>query len=335
MRREAAYYRKLDGGKVQCLLCPADCTLKEGQTGICGCRTCDGGVLFTDNFGEAVSLAIDPIEKKPLYHYMPGSVIVSAGPNGCNLSCRHCQNWSISQEKAPTRYISPEQMAQLAGDQDSIGLAFTYSEPLIWYEYISEVAPRLRDAGLKTVLVSNGYINAEPLAELLPLVDAVNFDLKSIRDDFYRRICKGTLEAVQGAIRATRAAGVHLEVTNLIIPGLNDSDSDLTDLCDFVASVSDMIPLHFSAYHPSYKMDRPPTPAETMNRAFELASARLKYVFVGNLNLPGCSDSHCPGCGALLIERSGFRARITGLDKNGMCSQCGYQTEIVLGPSIR
>jgi pyruvate formate lyase activating enzyme len=284
---------------------------------------------MTDNYAEAVSVAIDPIEKKPLYHFYPGTTIVSTGPNGCNLACRHCQNWSISQRQAPTTMIPPEEMARLAGRHGSIGLAFTYTEPVIWIEYIMDVAPLLRKAGLKVVLVSNGYINQEPLGELLPLVDAVNFDLKSIRPEFYRRICGGHLEGVKAAIATTAAAGVHLELTNLLIPGLNDSEGELTELVEFIASISDRIPLHLSAYHPSYQMNLPATSAETMERAFKIASARLRHVYVGNIHLPGCANTICPACGAELIRRSGYETEIVGLDQ-GKCVRCDYQTGIVM-----
>ncbi|HUV30125.1 MAG TPA: AmmeMemoRadiSam system radical SAM enzyme [Acidobacteriota bacterium] len=327
MLKAAAYFDKLDDGKVMCRLCPADCRLSEGQRGICRSRFNQGGELVTDNYGELVTLAVDPIEKKPLYHFYPGSMILSTGPNCCNLGCMHCQNWTISQKAAATVYFSPDRLLETTLSHDSIGVAFTYTEPMVWFEYLLDTAPLLRDEGLKVVLVTNGYINPEPLQELLPLVDAMNIDLKSMRERFYRHICKGRLAPVLENIRRVAQSGTHLEITNLIIPGENDSQEDLTDLIEFVASISDMIPVHFSAYRPDYKLDHASTPPETLLRAAKLAASRLKYVYLGNVWLREGTDTVCPQCGSLLVERSGFRATVIGL-RGSRCAACNFDTGI-------
>jgi len=296
MNVEAKHWESLEDKKVRCRLCPANCLLTESKTGICGCRTNIDGRLMVDNYGEIVSASYDPIEKKPLYHFYPGTVIFSTGPNGCNLSCENCQNWEISQMKVPTRNLEPSELAVLAGRSGSIGVAYTYSEPLIWFEYILDAAAAVREKGLKNVIVSNGYINEEPFRELLPLIDAANIDLKSMNPAFYKKVCKGQLEPVKSAIVNLFKAGKHLEVTNLVIPGLNDSDADFEQITDFIAGLSDNIPLHFSAYHPTYKMTRPKTPAETLLNAYEIATKKLNFVYLGNVNIPDKSDTICPQC---------------------------------------
>lgn len=328
MHREAAFYQPLPDNRVQCDLCPAECKLDEGKVGICGCRYNKQGKLFTDNYGEVVTLAVDPIEKKPLYHFYPGSEILSTGANGCNLGCLHCQNWSISQTKTQTEYVSPESLVEVAQRHDSIGVAFTYTEPMIWYEYIMDAAPLLHEAGLKVVLVTNGYIMPEPLALLVEHIDAANVDLKGMRPEFYTKICKGKLEPVLRTIETLAASDVHLELTNLLIPGKNDSNEDITELVDFVASLSDDIPLHLSAYHPQYKLNVEATAADTMLRALDLAGGKLKYVFLGNIGLDDGSDSLCAECGRLLIERNGYRTSVVGLDGT-RCAGCRKETGIV------
>jgi pyruvate formate lyase activating enzyme len=328
MIKPAAYWEKLEDGKVICKLCPAECRLTDGKVGICRSRFNRDGELVTDNYGELVSLAIDPIEKKPLYHFYPAADILSTGPNSCNLGCMHCQNWTISQRKAETTFFSPEQLVETAIQYKSLGVAFTYTEPMVWYEYIMDTAPLLRRASLKTVLVSCGYINPEPLEDLLGVMDAINIDLKSMRADFYKKICKGKLEPVLRNIRRVAESSVHLEVTNLIIPTLNDSDQDLNDLVDFVASLSDMIPLHFSAYRPDYKLTIKATPIDTMLRAREIARKKLKYVYLGNVLLEGSANTLCPNCGNLLIQRSGYYTSVVGL-KEGCCAACGFKTGVI------
>ncbi len=328
MVKTAQYCDKLDDSKVRCRLCPADCLLTDGKRGICRSRYNLGGELVTENYGELVTIAIDPIEKKPLYHFYPGRDILSTGPNGCNFRCVNCQNWTISQEKANTMFVSPENLVQTALQHESIGVAFTYTEPLIWFEYLMDTAPLLRIEELKVVLVTNGYINMDPLLDLVGYIDAANVDLKSIRPDFYKKICKGKLEPVLENIRTMAESGVHLEITNLLIPGANDSDKDIEDLVDFVASVSDKIPLHFSAYHPDYKLTLPPTPLETMLRARNIALKSLKYVYLGNVSVSDGSDTLCPGCGELLVRRDRFFASVLGL-AGSRCSQCNLDTGIV------
>ncbi len=328
MIKPGAYSEKLEGGKVICHLCPAECKLTRGKVGICRSRFNRDGELVTDNYGELVSLAVDPIEKKPLYHFYPTADILSTGPNSCNLGCVYCQNWTISQKKTKTIFLSPEQLVDTAIQYKSLGVAFTYTEPVVWYEYIMDTAALLRKAGLKTVLVSNGYINPKPLEDLLGVMDAINIDLKSMRADFYKKICKGKLEPVLHNIKRVAQSGVHLEVTNLIIPTLNDSDKDLNDLADFVASISDMIPLHFSAYRPDYKLHIPATPMKTMLRAQEIARKRLKYVYLGNVLLEGGSNTLCPSCNNPLIRRNGFHTSVVGL-REGRCVACGFETGII------
>jgi pyruvate formate lyase activating enzyme len=301
--------------------------LTEGKRGICRCRFNRAGKLVTDNYGELVTLALDPIEKKPLYHFYPGSKILSTGPNCCNLGCLHCQNWTISQEAAATTFVTPQRLAELAQEHESIGIAFTYTEPMVWFEYIMDVAPLLKARGQKVVLVTNGYINPEPLRELLGVTDAMNIDLKSIRREFYLRICKGRIDPVLQTVRRAISAGVHVELTNLLISGENDSQKDIRDLIDFVASISDSVPLHFSAYHPDYKMDHPVTATSTLLWAYKEAKKRLKYVYLGNVASSDGSDTICVECGNTLIRRIGFRATIEGM-QGTRCAACGAETGV-------
>ncbi|MEP0829034.1 MAG: AmmeMemoRadiSam system radical SAM enzyme [bacterium] len=326
---KAAYYEKLDGNKVRCRLCPADCLLTEGKVGICGSRFNRNGKLVTDNFGELVTACYDPIEKKPLYHFYPGSVIFSTGANGCNFSCDNCQNWEISQTKVQTQFLAPANLVELASRNESIGVAYTYTEPLIWFEYILQAGRLIHEAGLKNVLVSNGYINPEPLEEILPLIDAANIDLKGMKPQFYKTVCKGKLEPVLKNIRRFHEAGVHLEITNLVIPGLNDTNADFEALTDFVASISPSLPLHFSAYYPTFKMKNPPTPISTLMLAYEIASKKLDYVYLGNVNIPDRSDTFCPKCHARLISRRGYSTSVVNFDR-GNCASCGHQTGIIV-----
>lgn len=281
---EALFYKEIDSQTLQCFLCPHFCRIREGGTGFCGVRSNKGGKLFTLNYGRVSSIALDPIEKKPLYHFHPGEYILSAGTVGCNLSCLFCQNWSISKEvQAPTEAVTSEEIVEKARQLKSFGIAYTYNEPFIWYEFVLETAKLAKKAGLKNVLVTNGYVTPEPLKEILPYVDAMNIDLKSIRDEFYKKVCSGTVAPVLQTIK-TSVESCHVELTNLIIPTLNDSDQDLSDLVDWIdENVGDGVPLHFSRYFPCYKMTLPPTPKETLKKTEEIARKKLKYVHLGNI----------------------------------------------------
>lgn len=282
--KEALFYKESGGGKVQCLLCPHFCLIAEGKTGFCGVRTHKGGRLYALNYGRVSSIALDPIEKKPLYHFHPGAFILSLGTVGCNLSCLFCQNWSISKEvQTPTEPMRPEEVVARAERLRSFGIAYTYNEPFMWYEFIKETAAAARRAGLKNVLVTNGYVNPEPLEKILPLIDAANIDLKSIRDGFYRKVCSGRVAEVLTSIKMM-AASCHVELTNLLIPTLNDSARDIADLVDWVYdNLGSDVPLHFSRYFPCYKMTLPPTPQETLHLARDIASKKLKKVYLGNV----------------------------------------------------
>jgi len=317
------YYSLEDNGYKRCLVCPHHCRLKEGQRGICRVRMNQEGQLLATNYGEFSALALDPIEKKPLYHFYPGSLILSAGSFGCNLSCPFCQNYHIAHQMPATRYISPDELVEInlaCWAQGSIGMAFTYNEPVMWLEYIMDAAPLLQEQGFKVVMVSNGYIETRPLQDLLGWVDAFNIDLKGFSERYYQRMCMGKLAAVQETL-TTIAARAHLEVTNLLIPGENDREDEIRDMCCWLAKLDPEMVLHFSAYHPAYKMNLPPTSGETLRRAADIAHEYLKHVYLGNLPGEG-NDSLCPDCGQVLISRTGYKVEKPGLEQ-GRCKNCG------------
>ncbi len=326
---KAMYVEPLDGGRVRCVLCPHRCVIAPGRAGVCRQRTNEGGTLTSRIYGRVTSIAMDPIEKKPLYHFHPGKAILSIGTNGCNFSCKHCQNWSISQEDAHTQALSPGDAVRAALDNGSFGIAYTYNEPFIWYEYVLDTSKLAREQGLKNVLVTNGFVNPEPLAELLPFIDALNIDIKSIRDKFYRDICGGWLAPIlETCVAAKKAA--HVEITNLIIPTHNDSDADLADLADWIRGhLGADTPTHLSVYFPRYRLQAPPTPPETLERAYGIFTARLDHVYVGNMMLDHGADTLCKSCGATLIRRRGYATRIVGLD-GAKCSKCGAAANVVM-----
>jgi len=282
--KEALYYEKLDNKRVHCHLCPNNCVISDGQKGACGVRINSNGTLFTEVYGKVTSIALDPIEKKPLYHFHPGEYILSLGTRGCNLHCDFCQNWHISQDlDAPTEKITSEEVIERAKALHSFGIAYTYNEPFIWYEFVLDTAKLARANGLKNVLVTNGFVNIEPLEEMLPYIDAMNIDLKAFEEDFYLKVCKGSLKPVLDTIKIA-AKACHVELTNLIIPTLNDSESAVKSMADWICSnLGPDIPLHLSGYYPCYKMTLPPTPIETLKKAERIAKERLKYVYIGNV----------------------------------------------------
>lgn len=282
--KEALFYRKLNETTLECLLCPHFCHIRDGQRGLCGVRVNKGSKLYTSNYGNISSLALDPVEKKPLYHFHPGTQILSVGTIGCNFACHFCQNWGISKNlSAPTEFMPCADLIAEASQAHSFGIAYTYNEPFIWYEYVYEAAQLAKKAGLDNVLVTNGFVNNDPLERILPFIDAMNIDLKSIREEFYEKICHGRLAPVLETIKRAKKS-CHVELTNLIIPTLNDSDEDLTALVDWIyGHLGDEVPLHFSRYFPCYKMEISPTPKETLLRAQEIALRKLKYVYLGNI----------------------------------------------------
>lgn len=282
--KEALYYEKLAGRKAHCRLCPNECIISEGKIGSCGVRLNEGGRLVSLCYGKATSIALDPIEKKPLYHYHPGEYILSIGTKGCNFHCSFCQNWQISQDmNVPTKDVTSQEIVLKAKEAGSFGIAYTYNEPFIWFEFVLETAKLARSEGLENVLVTNGYVNMEPLEEMLPFIDAMNIDLKAINEEFYKKICLGRLKPVLDVIKRSKES-CHVELTNLIIPTLNDSEKDLKGLVDWVyKNTGADTPLHFSRYFPCYKMTLPPTPIETMKLAERIGKERLKYVYLGNI----------------------------------------------------
>lgn len=328
MEKEAQYYEKRDDGKIACRLCPNNCIIASGKTGICGVRRNRDGTLYTMIYGEVSSIAMDPIEKKPLYHFYPGSSILSIGTVGCSFKCQFCQNYTISQNTGhPTDYYSPDDLVQYARKNNSVGIAYTYSEPLIWYEFVIDTCMIAREAGLKNVFVTNGYINLEPLAGLLPFADAFNIDLKSINADFYRKVTGGKLKPVLDTIEeVSKHKGIDMEVTTLIIPGYNDSSTEMEKLTGFIASISRDIPYHLSAYYPMYKFSAPPTPIATLERIKEIAKAKLNYVYLGNVR--GDSNTYCHNCGSPLVERSGYYIKVLNY-KQGKCTKCSESVPII------
>jgi pyruvate formate lyase activating enzyme len=245
------------------------------------------------------------------------------------MSCQNCQNWTISQEESPTEFVSPEDLVKAALRENSVGIAYTYTEPLIWYEYVLDTAKIAKEKNLANVLVTNGYVHEQPLLELLPYIDAMNIDLKSMDEDFYKSNCKAKLSFVLKAIELSYKQKTHIEITNLIITGMNDSEDQIQRLVDFVAGLSGRIPLHFSRYFPAYKMSIPATPLQTLQKAFLLAKRKLKYVYVGNAYIPNTSNTYCPDCNELLIRRDGYYTSIVGI-MDRKCKKCGAAMDVVM-----
>jgi len=319
--------RDKDKGIIRCLLCPKECLIKEGRVGFCRARKNIDGKLYSLIYDKVSSYGLDPIEKKPLYHFMPGTLVLSLGTVGCNFSCPFCQNWTISQgtvENVPVEELSPERAVQLALENNSPGIAYTYSEPLIWYEYVLDTARLARKNNLKNILVTNGFINEEPLLQLVPFIDALNIDLKSFQNSFYQKYCQGSLPPVLRTIEITHSCS-HIELTNLLIPGLNDSEEELKKMVDWISSLSEDIPLHFSRYFPGYKMEIEATPISTLYKARDIAQKKLKYVYLGNIWDEEANSTYCGNCKRLLIRRTGYKIINLGLDKNGKCKYCGEQ----------
>jgi len=329
MVHEARHYEKLAEGMVRCHLCPHQCRIAPGDAGICRVRKNEAGTLVSLVYGQVTSVAVDPVEKKPLYHFYPGRGILSLGTWGCNFSCPFCQNWQISQRRVPTSPFPPEEAVHQAKTTGSVGIAYTYNEPSIWFEYVFDTATAARRAGLRNVLVTNGYISPEPLEELLPVIDALNVDIKSMDREFYVRLCGGRLDPVlQTTKRAARSALV--EVTHLVIPGENDSDDQFRRLADWVADeVGPETPTHLSAYFPHYRMEAPPTPRETLERAYGILRRRLTYVYLGNVLAEDGSDTRCPHCGALAVRRVGYQTT-NHLSPGARCPQCSRRLPVVM-----
>jgi pyruvate formate lyase activating enzyme len=324
--KEAMYYRRLENQAVQCELCPHGCKVKEGSKGICRVRKNIEGKLYAQNYGKVSAIAMDPMEKKPLYHYYPGKYVLSIGTIGCNFTCSFCQNYHIAQQEADTRFVEPRYLLNLCrSEEECIGLAYTYNEPNVWFEYILETSAMIKQEGLKNIIVSNGYISQEPLLELLQYTDAMNIDVKAFNEKYYKEICGGTLRDVQKTVE-TAADKVHIEITTLIVPGYNDSLEEIKGLAHWLSGINPSIPLHLTRYYPQYKMTVPSTPVETIKRLKEAALEHLDFVYIGNVAGED-SDTYCPDCGALLMRRMGGII-VEHLDEDH-CTKCGRQINII------
>lgn len=315
---------------IRCDACAHRCLIREGRSGICGVRENRGGTLVSLVYGEAVASHVEPIEKKPFFHVLPSSMAYSFSTQGCNFHCRHCQNWEIAQApreglRLPARTLPPAQIVREALAARARSVAYTYVEPTIFLEYALDTARLARAAGLVNVFVTNGYETPEALELLAPVLDGANVDLKSLNDTFYRRICGAKLEPVKETIVTMRRLGIWVEITTLVIPGKNDDPAELAAAADWIArEVGPDTPWHLSRFYPAYRMpDVPMTPAATLRAAAEIARrAGLRHVYVGNLPGGGDTNTHCPGCGHLLIRRDGYRATVVAL-RDGACAGCG------------
>lgn len=325
---------------IKCVLCPRECVIAPGDLGYCKGRKNRDGKLYTINYGRTTSANPDPIEKKPLYHFYPGSRAFSMSTAGCNFECRHCQNWTISQssvDEIDTAEITPEEAVERAKRSNCQGIAYTYGEPVIWFEYALDTAGLAQEEGLYNVFVTNGYMNLDAWGELEPYLDGMNVDLKAFSDEFYRDVCgvpsvEPVLETCEWAVDN----GVHLELTNLLIPEENDDPEQIREMCRWIVNeLSPKVPIHFSRFHPMYRMmDKPSTPIATLERALEIAEEEgLEHVYVGNVPGHKADNTYCPDCGELLIARSGFSISEYNLEGNH-CPNCDAEINIVGKPSI-
>jgi pyruvate formate lyase activating enzyme len=327
---EALYYHSQDS-LVQCTLCPHNCLIRDDHAGICRVRRNQGGILVAESYGRLSAIHLDPVEKKPLYHYFPGNNILSVGSVGCNMRCGCCQNWEISQVPVTgypfARIHTPADIVDMTDSADQqIGVAYTYNEPGIWFEFMLDTARLVQAKGLKNVMVSNGYISPEPLDELLQYIDAFNIDLKGFTDDFYRTRTGARLEPVLDSLKSIRRSGRHLEITFLVIPSLNDGEDEFRNMIGWISGElgRDTV-LHLSRYHPMYKLNIEANSRHSLEHLYAIAREKLFYVYVGNLETDGLQDTYCPVCGDKVIARSQYHVNIVSLNIHGACLHCGTQ----------
>jgi pyruvate formate lyase activating enzyme len=309
------------------LLCPHYCKLTEGKTGICGVRKNTGEKIELMTYGILSGYSLDPVEKKPLYHFFPGYNILSAGSYGCNMRCDFCQNYTISQKK-PERMSGETTPDKIVKDalvsKKNIGIAFTYNEPIVWIEFMRDVAIKAKSEGLHTVIVSNGYVNSEPLNEIIQFTDAFNIDLKAFNNNFYRKLTGADIEPVKNSLRQIAKSGRHLEITTLIIPGQNDNETEMFLQTEWIADeLGKQVPFHLSRYFPMYRRNDPATSQETLNRLFDIAAENLDYVYMGNTSSERGQDTSCPECGTIVTKRSGYKTGLLNLNSDGKCTCCG------------
>ena len=326
---EARFYEKLEDNKVRCHLCAHECLIRDGRRGICGVRENRGGILFSLVYGRSISEAVDPIEKKPLFHFLPGTKTFSIATVGCNFTCLHCQNYSISQfpgdgHEIVGEMVSPERVVALARQTGCQSIAYTYTEPTIFLEYAMDTAKLASLEGLKNIFVTNGYITSEALRAVRPYLDGANIDLKAFTDEFYHTICGARLQPVLDSIRLYKELGIWVEVTTLVIPNHNDSEEELTKIARFLADIDPDLPWHVTQFYPTHRLtDQPRTPVKTLEKARQIGiKAGLKYVYQGNVPGGGGENTYCPGCGKPVIERFGFMIERYDL-VSGRCSTCG------------
>jgi len=325
--------KKLEDGRIACEACNQHCKLAEGEYGICGIRKVENGELMLLTYGLAAAVNVDPVEKKPMFHFLPGSNIFSFGTVGCNFSCTFCQNADISQypkehhHKITGSPLSPQKAVEIAIEYDCKSIAYTYNEPVVFFEYTYDTAKLAHEAGLKNVYVTSGFETHKAIDTIAPFLDGMNIDIKSYSKSFYQNICGAALKPVLDTIEYAHNKGIWIETTTLLIPGLNDSDEEIRSIARFQAALSTDMPWHISAFHPTYKMlDRPRTPPETLKRAYDIGKAEgLKYVYVGNIDDESRESTYCPGCNALVIDRKGYIGQyVTNhLTPDGHCPYCG------------
>jgi pyruvate formate lyase activating enzyme len=329
--KEALFFEKLNNNKVQCHLCAHHCVIPNDKRGICGVRENRSGILYSLVYGKSIAENVDPIEKKPLFHFLPGSNSFSIATAGCNFRCLHCQNYDISQMPRTRdvifgKNLSPDDIVALAKQTGCKSISYTYTEPTIYFEYAYDIAKRASREGLKNVFVTNGYITDGPLRKISPYLDAANIDLKAFTEGFYKKICGARLQPVLDAIRLYRELNIWIELTTLLIPTHNDSPHELEQIASFIRELGPDIPWHITAYHPTYRLtDQPRTPVKTLLQAREIGLRMgLRYVYIGNVPEEQGENTYCYNCGELLIERCGFSVRKNRL-KSGHCPECQVQ----------
>ncbi|MBN2523871.1 MAG: AmmeMemoRadiSam system radical SAM enzyme [Bacteroidales bacterium] len=331
---EASFYIKLDNNKIKCLLCPHECTINPGNYGICKVRKNQDGTLLQDVYGLVSAMHFDPIEKKPLYHYHPGKEIFSIGSLGCNFKCSCCQNHQISQTgkngfRGLTEMGPTEILKYVRSNPLNIGVAYTYNEPVVWYEYMLDIAGEIHQNGFQNVVVSNGYINRKPLLQLTEYTDAFNIDLKGFDDKVYRTFAGGRLKNILDSLLIIKEKGCHLEITFLVVTEINDDINQFDRMVTWISqNLGQEVPLHISRYYPSYKLDTKATSADLLWKMAKLASESLHYVYVGNLPGNTFQNTSCPACKQVIIRRDGYSVHLKNLSPDGLCLSCGHKIAI-------